>query len=123
LAHKTGGEIVNVVTLIGNLATDVELREVGGDRKVAGFLLAVDRPGRESEADFVWVSAWDRQGELCSEHLGKGKQVAVDGRLRSRTWEEDGKRRRAVEVVAKRVEFLSSRSAAEAPFETADASR
>lgn len=114
---------MNVVTLIGNLATDVELRDVGGDRKVAGFLLAVDRPGREGEADFVWVNAWDRQAEACSEHLGKGRQVAVDGRLRSRTWEENGKRRRAVEVVAKSVQFLSSRGGAEAPFEAAAAAR
>jgi single-strand DNA-binding protein len=113
---------VNVVTLIGNLATDVELRDVGGDRKVAGFLLAVDRPGREGEADFVWVNAWDRQAEACSANLGKGRQVAVDGRLRSRSWEEDGKRRRAVEVVAQRVEFLSPRSAASGPFEQTAAS-
>jgi single-strand DNA-binding protein len=98
---------VNVVSLIGHLATDVELRRVGADKKVAGFLLAVQRPGKDSDADFVWVNAWDRQAELCAEYLAKGRRVGVDGRLRSRSWEEDGKRRRAVEVVATRVEFLS----------------
>ncbi len=97
---------MNVVTLIGNLATEVELREVGSDKKVASFLLAIDRGGREAGADFVSVSAWDRQAELCAEYLGKGRRVAVDGRLRSRSWEEDGKRRTAVEVVARHVEFL-----------------
>jgi single-strand DNA-binding protein len=97
---------VNVVTLIGNLATDVELREVGPDRKVASFVLAVDRASRDGGADFVSVSVWDRQAELCAEYLGKGRRIAVDGRLKSRSWEEDGKRRSAIEVVARRVEFL-----------------
>ena len=97
---------MNVVTLIGNLATEVDLREVGPDKKVANFVLAVDRATRDGGADFVTVSAWDRQAELCAEYLGKGRRIAVDGRLRSRSWEEEGKRRSAVEVVARRVEFL-----------------
>ncbi|MFN2629674.1 MAG: single-stranded DNA-binding protein [Gaiellaceae bacterium] len=98
---------MNVVTLIGNLATDVELKEIGSDKKVASFLLAVQRATRDSEADFVWVSAWDRQAETCAAYLVKGRQVAVDGRLKSRSWEEEGRRRDAIEVVANRVQFLS----------------
>ena len=97
---------MNVVTLVGNLATDVDLHEVAGDRKVANFVLAVDRASSEGGADFVRVAAWERQAELCAEYLAKGKRVAVDGRLRSRSWEDEGKRRSAVEVVARRVEFL-----------------
>lgn len=97
---------MNIVTLIGNLATDVELREVGPDKKVASFLLAVDRASKDGGADFVNVCAWDRQAELCAEYLGKGRRVAVDGWLKSRSWEEEGKRRSAIEVVARRVEFL-----------------
>jgi single-strand DNA-binding protein len=97
---------MNVVTLIGNLATEVELREVGPDKKVASFVLAVDRASRDGGADFVRVSAWDRQAELCAEYLGKGRRIAVDGRLKSRSWEDEGKRRSALEVVARRVEFL-----------------
>jgi len=114
---------MNVVTLIGNLATDVQLKEVGGDKKLASFLLAVPRATRESEADFVWVSVWDRQAETCADYLAKGKRVAVDGRLKSRSWEEDGKRRHAVEVVAHRVQFLTGPAAEgeEVPFERAAA--
>jgi single-strand DNA-binding protein len=97
---------MNTVNLIGNLATDVELREVGDGKKVASFLLAVDRGGRDAGADFVGVAVWDRQAELCSEFLSKGRQVGVVGSLRSRSWEEEGKRRRMVEVVARRVDFL-----------------
>jgi single-strand DNA-binding protein len=115
---------MNSVNLIGNLATEVELREVGTDKKkVASFLLAVGRGSRDAGADFVWVSAWERQGELCSEYLSKGNRVAVDGRLKTRSWEQDGRRRDAVEVVARRVEFLSAPSrddeAEVMPFETA----
>ena len=108
------------MNLIGNLATEVELRDVG-EKKVASFLLAVDRDGRDG-ADFVWTSAWERQGELCAEYLAKGSRVAVQGRLKSRSWVEEGRRRDAVEIVARRVDFLSSpgRDAAEAtPFAAA----
>src|SRR2546430_13773345 len=114
---------VNGVTLIGNLATEVDLREVG-EHKVANFLLAVDRASRDGGADFVRICSWDRQAELCAQFLTKGRRVAVDGRLRTRSWEEEGKRRDAVEVVANRVEFLSGpdNAPAEAPFEAAAAS-
>ena len=101
---------MNVVVLMGNLATDVDLRDVGEDKRVATFLLAVDRRTREGGADFIWISAWDRQAELCAQYLTKGQRVGIDGRFRSRTWEEDGKRRDAIEVVARNVQFLSPRS-------------
>jgi single-strand DNA-binding protein len=114
---------MNGVHLIGNLATDVELRDAGEEKKVASFLLAVDRGSRDGGADFVWVTAWERQAELCAEYIGKGSKVGVEGRLRSRTWEQDGKRRDAVEVVARRVDFLNGRpregDAEVMPFEAA----
>jgi single-strand DNA-binding protein len=114
---------MNTVLLIGNLASDVELRDVAGGKKVAGFLLAVDRPSAEGGADFVRVSVWDRQAELCSEYLAKGRLIALDGYLRSRSWEEDGKRRSAVEVVGRRVRFLdgprNGEGAEVIPFEAA----
>jgi single-strand DNA-binding protein len=113
---------VNSVSLTGNLCTDVDLKELTGEKRVASFLLASDRPSKEGGADFVRVCAWDRQAELCAQYLAKGKRVGVEGRLRSRSWEEDGKRRSAVEVVANRVEFLFSgdgASPAEVPFEEA----
>jgi single-strand DNA-binding protein len=97
---------LNVVTLIGNLATDVEVKDVG-DKQVAKFLLAVNRLSKDGGADFVWIAAWDRQAEVCGQYLAKGKRVAVDGYLRSRTWEEEGKRRREIEIVARSVQFLS----------------
>lgn len=114
---------MNTVSLVGNLATGVELREVGEDKKVASFVLAVDRRSEAGGADFVRIAAWNRQAELCDRFLAKGKRVAVDGRLRSRSWEEEGKRRTTIEVVANGVEFLSPPDGAPAgaPFEAAAA--
>lgn len=102
---------MNSVNLIGNLATDVDKREVRvGDetRSVATFLLAVNRPGKDAGADFIRVNAWNGQGESCATYLSKGKKVAVEGRIRTSQKElEDGTKRNFVEVTANRVEFLS----------------
>jgi single-strand DNA-binding protein len=119
----TRGATVNVVTLIGNLATEVEVKDLDDERKVASFVLAVDRRGREGGADFFRIAAWNRQAELCGQFLTKGRCVGIDGRLRSRSWEDtDGKRRTAVEVVAHHVEFLSPPATAPGtPFEEAAA--
>jgi single-strand DNA-binding protein len=111
---------MNTVSLIGNLATEVELRDVAGEKKVASFLLAVDRPGKD-EADFVRISTWNKQAEICAQYLSKGRKVGIDGRLRSSSWEDsDGNKRNSIEVVANRVEFLSppgKEGAADIPFE------
>ena len=116
---------MNSVQLIGNLATEVEVREVGDDKKLATFVLAVDRPGQDRGADFVRIATWERQAEACGRYLTKGKRISVEGRLRSRSWEDpDGKRRSSLEVVASRVEFLSPREGASSevmPFEPAAA--
>jgi single-strand DNA-binding protein len=114
---------VNSVNLIGNLCTDVELKEVGEEKKVANFLVAVNR-GKEAEADFFRVTVWDRQADLCAQYLCKGRKVGIEGRLRSRSWEDDGQKRSAVEIVANRVEFLSppKELAEVVPFEPAVAS-
>jgi single-strand DNA-binding protein len=111
---------VNSVNLIGNLATDVELREVGPEKKVASFLLAVDRASKDGGADFVRITAWDRQAELSAEYLTKGRRVGIEGRLRSSSWEDEGKRRTSIEVVAHHVQFLGGpRNEEVTPFEPA----
>ena len=98
---------MNNVSVIGNLATDVEVRDAG-EKQVSKFLLAVDRPSKDGGADFIGVSVWDRQGELCAQYLSKGRRVGIEGYIRSHSWEDDqGKRRREIELVARRVDFLS----------------
>jgi single-strand DNA-binding protein len=103
---------MNVVSLVGNLATDVRARKVAEDRRVATFTLAVDRLPRYEGADFLPVAVWDRLADDCAAQLAKGCCVALDGRLRSRSWEEDGRRRTVIEVVADHVQFITRASGA-----------
>ena len=114
---------MNSVILIGNLASDVELREFGEEKRLATFRLAVDRGAKDAEADFFRIAVWDRQAQHCADYLAKGRKIAVEGRLKYRTWEDEGQKRSTVEVVAHRVEFLSApptQSGAEVvPFEAA----
>jgi single-strand DNA-binding protein len=97
--------VLNRVVLIGRLTRDPELRYLPSGQPVATFTLAVDRPFAgpqgERKADFIPVVAWRKLAEQVSQHLAKGRLVAVDGRLQIREYEtQDGQRRRAVEVVA-----------------------
>jgi single-strand DNA-binding protein len=101
---------MNSFTAIGNLASDVDLREFDKDgekRNVASFLLAINRPGKDAGADFVRVTAWNGTAKSCSEYLSKGKKVGITGRLTSSRYEKDGVTIDKVEITAQRVEFLS----------------
>jgi single-stranded DNA-binding protein len=108
---------MNMVTLIGTVATDMDLRELGGGRQLARFLVAVPRPGTRDRSDVVPVTVRNRQAGACGRVLARGSRVAIDGKLRSRLHREPGGRRRRVDggrvdvdVVAASVQFLSSRS-------------
>jgi single-strand DNA-binding protein len=105
---------LNSVVLIGNLTRDPELRYTPAGLPVAALRLAVSRNFANQqgivETDYFNVIVWRNQAEKCAEYLGKGRQVAVTGRLQSRSWEgSDGQKRSTVEVVADRVIFLGRR--------------
>ena len=96
---------MNNVSLTGRLATDVDLRQLAGGSSVASFIIAVDR--NAEEADFFRVKCWNSQAEAAAENITKGRRVAVEGSLRQDIYDdEDGKERRAVSIVARRVEYL-----------------
>jgi single-strand DNA-binding protein len=102
---------VNRIVLVGRLVADPQLRFTQSGVAVANFRLAVDRPfpnqQGERETDFIDIVTWRRLAETCANNLGKGRLVAVDGRLQIRTYEaQDGTRRQAAEVVADTVQFL-----------------
>ncbi len=102
---------LNKVIIIGNLTRDPELRYTPDGTPVVSFTLAVNRPFTnqqgERDADFIPIVAWRKQAERCAEYLMKGSQVAVEGRLQIRSYEDrNGIRRKAAEVIAWRVEFL-----------------
>ncbi|TET94029.1 single-stranded DNA-binding protein [Candidatus Aerophobetes bacterium] len=102
---------LNRVILIGNLTRDPELRYTPDGTPVASFTIAVNRAFTtrqgEREADFIPIVVWRKRAETCSEYLAKGSQVAVEGRLQIRNYEDkDGVKRRVAEVVAWSVQFL-----------------
>lgn len=103
--------VYNKVILIGRLTRDPELRYTPGGKPVASLRLAVDRSVAnaqgERETDFFDVTVWDRQAEIASRYLTKGRLVLCEGRLQTRQYEaQDGSRRTAFEVVATTVRFL-----------------
>lgn len=105
----------NQVILMGNLTRDPEVRATPSGQSVTSFGLALNRSykgqdGNWVEAtDFVDVTAWGPLGERVAQYLKKGSQALVNGRLQSRSWEQDGQKRSKVEVVAQDVTFIGGR--------------
>jgi len=103
---------VNKVLLTGRLTRDPELRVTTGGKSVTTFNMATNEyagPGKE-KSEFHTIITWDKLAEVCGRWLGKGQQVAIDGRIQTRTWDDDkGTRHWRTEIVANNVEMLSSR--------------
>lgn len=106
---------MNKVFLIGRLTRDPELRYTGSNTAVASFTVAVNRTftnqNGEREADFINVVVWRKQAENVKNYLSQGSQVAIDGRIQTRSYDDkDGNKRYVTEVVADNVEFLGSKN-------------
>ncbi len=109
---------MNKVVLIGRLTRDPELRYTNGNVPVATFSIAVNRTfanaNGEREADFFNIVVWRKQAENVSQYIKKGSQVAIDGRLQSRSYDDaNGQKRYVTEVVADNVQFLDSKKDSE----------
>src|ERR687885_2727836 len=103
--------MLNRVILIGRVANDPELKYTPSGVAVSTFRVAVNRPFTnaqgEREADFIDVVAWRQAAEFAANYLGKGRLVAVDGRLQIRSYQaQDGTRRRVAEVVIDNLKAL-----------------
>ncbi|MGI8412372.1 MAG: single-stranded DNA-binding protein [Solirubrobacteraceae bacterium] len=102
---------MNTVNLTARLTRDPELRSTKAGKSVAKMRLALARPkdsdGEDAGADYVDVTVFGRQAEVCAEYLTKGRRVGIEGRLSHSEWEaEDGSHRQHLEVIARHVEFL-----------------
>ena len=109
---------MNKVFLIGRLTRDPELRYTGSNTAVATFSIAVNRnyanAQGEREADFINIVVWRKQAENVKNYLSQGSQVAIDGRIQTRSYDDkDGQKRYVTEVVADNVEFLGSKASSE----------
>ena len=120
--------MLNKVMVIGNLGADPEMRYTANGSAVTEFRVAVNRNyttndgERREETEWFRIVTWNRLAETCSQYLSKGRQVYVEGRLRTRSWEgQDGVTRYTTEVIAQEVRFLGSRRDAEGGFAGAGA--
>jgi single-strand DNA-binding protein len=119
---------INKVILIGNLGANPEVKYLNNGTTVANFRIAttenrVNRAG-EKTALTEWhrIVAFGRLAEICGEYLNKGKQVYIEGRLRTRSWEDkEGNRRWITEIVAAQMQMLGA--APGAPTEAADSGK
>jgi single-strand DNA-binding protein len=102
---------MNRVLLTGRLTRDPEMRSLASGKSVTQFSIATNEyAGGKEKAEFHNVVTWDRLAEICGQFLGKGQQVAIEGRLQTRSWDDDrGQRHWKTEVVASHVEMLSGR--------------
>ena len=113
---------MNKVLITGRLTRDPELRTLASGKTVTQFSVATNayRANGQEKSEFHSVVTWDRLAEICGTYLGKGQQVAVEGRLQTRSWDDDrGARHWKTEVVATHVEMLSGRRKKDYEAETA----
>jgi len=103
---------MNKVFLIGRLSRDPELRHTTSGTAVCQINVAISRPvaqGSEPQTDFINVVVWNKQAENVARYLSKGRQIAVEGRIQTRNYDNnEGKRTYVTEVIASNVEFLGS---------------
>ena len=107
---------VNKVIIIGRLGQDPEMKTVGQGAVVTRLNVAtsenwVDKSGQKQErTEWHRITVWGKLAEICGKYLSKGRQVYVEGRLQTRSWEDNGQKKYATEIIASTVQFLGSAS-------------
>lgn len=114
--------MINRVVLVGRITRDLEMRKTQNGTSVMSFSLAVGRrssqPG-QPDADFINCVAWNRTAELMAQYLHKGSLIGVEGRIQTRSYDnQQGQRIYVTEVVCDSVQFLESRNAQQAQPES-----
>jgi len=107
---------LNRAEIIGNLGSDPELRSTPGGNSVCNFSIAtneswVDKAGtKHDETEWHRIVVWGKMAETCAKFLSKGRQVFVEGKLKTRSWEDkEGRKCYTTEIVARNVQFLGSK--------------
>lgn len=103
--------MVNSVVLVGRITKDIELRKTSTGKSVVSFTVAVNRRfGNQDQADFINCVAWNQTADFMANYLAKGNLISVEGRIQSRSYEDNtGKRVYVTEVVCDQVQALESR--------------
>lgn len=106
---------VNKVIIVGNLGRDPELRRTPGGAPVTDFSVATtdrftDKNGqRQEQTEWHNIVVWNRLAENAAQFLKKGSSVYIEGKLRTRSWEDNGQKRYRTEIIANAMQFLDSR--------------
>ncbi|UCD98968.1 MAG: single-stranded DNA-binding protein [Chloroflexota bacterium] len=107
---------LNKVMIIGRLGRDPEMRYTPSGRPVTTFTVATSRTWnssdgeRHTETEWFNIVAWGSLAEICNQHLVKGQQVYIEGRLQTRAWEDNnGNKRTSTEIVANEMIILGDR--------------
>ncbi|MHC3377775.1 single-stranded DNA-binding protein [Ligilactobacillus equi] len=103
---------MNNVTLVGRLTKDPEIRTTQSGKSTCTFTLAVDRVNKnQQDADFIQCVVWEKQAENLARYQHKGSRIGVEGRIQTRTYDNnEGQRVYVTEVIAQRIEFLTSKA-------------
>lgn len=102
---------MNKVILIGRLTSDPELRQTQSGTNSATFSVAIDRfmgKDKEKEADFIRCVAWGKTGEFVAKYFSKGKQIALEGNIKTGSYEKDGVKHFTTDVWVDKAEFAGS---------------
>lgn len=105
---------INKVIIIGRLGQDPEMKAVGQGATVTRLNVAtsenwVDKNGQKQErTEWHRITVWGKLAEICGKYLAKGRQVYVEGKLQTRSWEDNGQKKYATEIVAQTVQFLGA---------------
>ena len=103
--------MLNVVTRMGRLTREPELRSTATGTPVCSFSVAVDNGyGDNKKTDFINCVAWKGQAEFIAKYFAKGQMIALSGRLTTRTWDDNGTTRYATEVTVREVDFCGGKN-------------
>jgi single-strand DNA-binding protein len=106
---------LNKAMLIGNIASDIEMRSIQSGQNVTSFRVATNRRWKDKtsgemkeDAQFHSIVAWGKLGEICNQYMQKGKKIYVEGRIQTRTWDDpqSGQKKYFTEIVAENVIML-----------------
>lgn len=100
---------LNRVILIGRLGKDPETKNLPNDKTVCTFSIATDESfGDKKHTEWHRIVAWGKTAEIAGKYLEKGREVCVEGRIQTRSWEKDGEKKFATEIVCDRLVLLAN---------------
>lgn len=112
----------NTIVTVCHLVSDPELKEISGGKKVCKMRVCVSSQNAKTK-NFIDVEAWDRQAEICSQYLKKGREVLIQGELCMDTWEKEGKKTSKHFIRANTIQFLGGNGGEKKDGQSQDSSK